>query len=269
LLERALNSFTLLDEWEMLPRVPHTQLRAGDGHYWILSGNFGAIRFGLESHEVFAYPIQGCDPDSFEGMLAREWLPLVYQAWGYQVLHASAAVHRTSDLVAALSGEARAGKSTLGYALGQRPGWQQIADESLVLQVEPGVVRLVYSPNRTRLRVATAQHFERSPGDQEPIAWPDGEFSLDSVFFLEPRLDGSIDGADAQIYPLDGGEAYPRLLNQAFALTLKLREHNRRLMKDYLQVARDVACYRLVYNRSFAALEAVLDAVEKRALGQS
>jgi hypothetical protein len=265
-IERALILSTVLDEWELPPHLPRTQLRAWDNSYWLSAAVLGAIRFDLGSREVCAYPRQGCDPAWFEGMLVREWLPLVYQAWGYQVLHASAAVHRSSGRVVALSGEAGAGKSTLGYALGRRPGWEQLADESLVLQVEPGAVRIVPSPNRVRLRASSAAHFEQSPGDQGPITWPDGELSLGAVFFLEPRPDGTGENQAAEATRLDGNEAYLRLLNQAFALTLKMHAHNRRLMQDYLHIARDIPCYRLVYDRSFAALEEVLDGIEKRAL---
>ena len=107
----------------------------------------------------------------------------------------------------------------------------------------------------------------RAPGDQGPIPWPEGDLSLGAVFFLEPQVGERAERPAAQAVRLDGAEAYPRLLNQAFALTLKMHTHNQRLMQDYLQIAREVACYRLVYDRSFAALEEVLDVVEQRALG--
>ena len=120
-------------------------------------------------------------------------------------------------------------------------------------------LRLEPISNTPSLRPASAAHFGVSREAQERLPWPELDLGLAHIYFLEET--GNVAVA---FTPLDGADAYPLLLNQAFALTLKLPELNRRLMQDYLSVARIVPCSRLAFPRRFEALEGVLQAVEQR-----
>ena len=133
--EHQLDNSTLLEEWQILPADPPTQLRKVGDAFWLSASGVGAIQFNASSRLISAYPQDGVQTRIFERALIHEWLPLVYQAWGYQVLHASAAVHLPSGMVIAFAGETRSGKSTLGYGLGQRSDWQQISDDSLAFTI--------------------------------------------------------------------------------------------------------------------------------------
>ncbi|MGE5223784.1 MAG: hypothetical protein ACM3PY_15205 [Omnitrophica WOR_2 bacterium] len=260
--EPAFQKAALLDEWAVAPGGIPSQTWIKGEHYWLVYPPVGAIRFQPQSHVIRAYPVQGLDLRVFQAFLYHEWLPMVYATWGFQVLHASAAVKSDCGAVAAFTGVTGTGKSTLGYGLGQRTGWQQIADESLALQVRPGSVSLVPIPNDPRLRPSSSDYYGLDQATGERLAWPAGALHLDTIFFLEPQNDGDSSPSPARILPLNGADAYSLLLKQAFALTLKDRSTNRRLMQDYLQIASQAQVCRLIYKRSFSDLPMVLDAVE-------
>jgi hypothetical protein len=257
------NRAPLLEEWDHPFAGVCTQLRGDQRACWLYDPSLGAIQFDLNTRSICAYPFDGVGPDWFERFLSHEWLPLVYQAWGYQVLHASAAVNLSGGGVLAFSGPAGAGKSTLGYCLGRRPGWGQIADESLAMEVGASGLRLAPIPNYIRLRPASAAHYNADRHNHEKLVWPDIEPYLQAVFFLEPfpSEDDSLE-TPPRLLPLDGVQAYPLFLGQAFALTLRLPDHNKRLMRDYLHIARRVPAYQLSYSKSFSVVDQVLDVVE-------
>lgn len=62
--------------------------------------------------------------------------------------------------------------------------------------------------------------------------------------------------------PLRAAETCLLLLEQAHALTLKIPEHNQRLMRDYLDLAAAVSAFRLAYRKSFDAIEEIFDTIE-------
>lgn len=246
----------------MTPGGAVSQLREADGYYWLGCFVVGGIRFNLASDKISAFPAQGVSEDVFERTLAHEWLPLVYQAWGYQVLHASAAACRAGGQVVAFSGDTGAGKSTLGFGLGQRPGWVQIADESLAMLIRNGRVELAPIPNFTRLRPHSARYFQRGSRDFDWLEWPSGELTLKGIYFLEVTpTEAGTSTPPVKVIQLNGAEAYPMILQQAFALSLTRHDHNQRLMSDYLQVARQVPCYRLLFSKTFPAIDEVLDVI--------
>lgn len=263
--KRRLDGGTLLEEWQLLPGGPTTQLREVDDSFWLSNPGIGAIQFDVSSRSISAYPQDGVDTSMFERALVHEWLPVIYQAWGRQVLHASGALHLASGVVVAFAGVTGTGKSTLGYGLGQRPGWRQIADDSLAFKITGDRVRLLSIPNVVRLRPASAKHYGQQAYSLEMLDWPDINLGLDYVFFVEKNGESEYSpGSPGRVVPISGVQTLPLLLQHAYALTLKLPEHNKRLLRDYLRLARQVAAFRLLFQRSFTALDETLNVVERQ-----
>jgi hypothetical protein len=70
----------------------------------------------------------------------------------------------------------------------------------------------------------------------------------------------------ACIRALSGTDVFPMSLRQAFALTLKMPEQNRRLMRDHLTLSAEVRAFRMAYRKGFNVLDEVLDLIERHSL---
>lgn len=233
-----------------------------DQTYWLWQAGVGGIRFRADLPEFFAFPCPDVEPAWFKQVVTRSWLPAIYQVWGRQVVHASAVVREKSGNVVAFVGPSGAGKSTVAYGLGRRAGWQMVSDDTLAFSRVDGRVALHPLRQAVRLRPATARHYGTAGEASEALAWPRGVVALACLYRLEvdPGLVGT-----ARITPLSGAESFRLALEQAFALSLNIPEHNRELMLDYAALAA-APSFRLVYRRSFDILENVLDDLEAHAV---
>jgi len=251
----------LLAQWPPSPseQFPTDCVRVGRD-FLIWQRDVGGLRFRADEPSCAAFPAQGADPSWFVHVVTRSWLPAVYQVWGRQVLHASAAIRRDTGRVVAFAGPSGAGKSTLAYGLADRPGWRPLSDDTLAFSIDGTNVRLHPLQNNTRLRPSAASHFGVTSGlSPAAIEWPEPPIALDRIYFLSAHEDFSV---DAEMELLPAPERYRLLLGQAHAFSLKLAEHNQRLMRDYLALAASVPIFRLHYRRTFGDLSRVLDRIE-------
>jgi hypothetical protein len=257
LLERG----RLLSRWEAAPLEPApTDCFQVGPAYWIWQPGVGGIQFFSDQPEFFAFPEASSDRAWFAYVVTRSWLPAIYQVWGRQVIHASAVVRRDTGEVVVFAGPSHAGKSTLAYGLSRRPGWGHLGDDTLAFSSGPRGLMLHPLPNEARLRQPSAQHFGHS-GVPEPLVWPDVPLHLSRVFVVAAEPDAP---APVSVEPLGVADSYRCLLEQAHAFALSIPEYNQRLMRDYLDLAARVPASRLVYRKSFDALDAVFDAIEQR-----
>jgi hypothetical protein len=263
--QTLVNGAELLTRWEPAPFefAPTDCFKLGDD-FWIWQPGVGGIRFNAAEPSFSAFPSETVDPAWFEHLIERSWMPAVYQAWGRQVLHASAVAEDNTGRVVAFTGPSGAGKSTLAYGLGQRPGWAHVADDTLAFSVEGGSITLHPLKNDARLRPATAAYHGRSDAPFQPIIWPDRALSLSRLFVIVGADDLT---TDAVIEPLTAVESYTLLLQQAHSFTLQIPAFNQQLMRDYLALTAGVSIARLTYRRSFDQMEAILDVIE-RTVGQ-
>jgi hypothetical protein len=251
----------LLTRWEPAPfeLSPTDCFRLGDD-FWIWQPGVGGIRFSAAKPVLGAFPSDSVDAAWFEHLIARSWMPAVYQAWGRQVLHASAVAGKGTGRVLAFTGPSGAGKSTMAYGLGQRPGWAHVADDTLAFSIDAGTITLHPLKNDARLRPATAAHHGRSDAPFQPIVWPSHALSLSTLFVIAG--DDEL-AADAVVEPLTAAESYTLLLQQAHAFTLRVPAFNQQLMRDYLALTASVPIVRLTYRRSFDRMDAILDVVDR------
>jgi hypothetical protein len=233
-----------------------------DRTFWLWQAGVGGIRFRSDLPEFFAFPSSDADPAWFERVVLHSWLPAIYQVWGRQVLHASAVLREPGGEVIAFVGPSGAGKSTIAYSLGRRSGWRMVCDDTLAFSCDGPGIALYPLRQEVRLRPATSARYGRAGEVFEPIAWPQGPVTLGRLYFL--AIDASLTRS-SRIVPVAAAESYRLLLEQAFALSLDIPEHNRELMLDYAALAA-VPSFRLVYRQSFDVIERVLDDLEAHAL---
>jgi hypothetical protein len=238
---------------------PTTCFRLG-ADYWIWQDGIGGVSFRADEPALTAFPAPDTDSSRFEKLIAREWLPAVYPVWGRQVLHASAVARRATGDVVAFTGPRGAGKSTMAFSLACRPGWIQIADDTLAFAAAQGRISLHPLPNDVRLRAPAAAHFGRADRPSEPVPWPDMDLTLRRVYVLDA---GDERMSRAVVAPLAPAESYLLLLEQAHTMTLSIPAHNQRLMRDYLALTAQVPAFRLSYRRSFDHLAGTLDDLER------
>lgn len=245
-------------------RGPVTRCHRLGPEYWIVREGYGSLRFSENHRKLRVHVARGVDPEEFRRRFVAQMIPAICSYWGWQTLHASGALHVASGRAVAFSGRSRSGKSTLAYALGQRSGWRQFADEAVVFAVEDRQARLVPVPNYIRLRAPTAEHFvTRSGGGRESLAAPAPDARLSALYFLDGP-DGH--AGHTTITPLAGLALLQRLLRQALTLLLDTGDQKRRFTEGYCELVRCVRGFDLAYPRRFEALGAVLDRIEAHLL---
>jgi len=261
---RLLTTGELLATWAPAPfeETATDCVRIGE-EYWVWQPGIGGISFFEDRPQLTAFPSAQVDPEWFEYLVTRSWLPAIYQIWGRQVLHASAVARSADGSAVAFAGPSHAGKSTMAYGLGRRSGWGLVSDDTLAFSsatvTGTVAINLHRLPNDARLRPASAEYFGGTAPPAEPYDWLTRPPRLTAIYFLDgdPHL-----ACPARVTTLKAGESYALLLEQAHAVTLKLAKHNRQLMQDYLELAATIPVFRLTYRRSFEAIEEVFDMLE-------
>ena len=223
--------------------------RTADGVGWIAVSRIAAYRFAAEG-PVEAASLGG-DDAAVEDTWLRSVLPLVVQARGTQVLHASAV--RGPAGVLALCGISTAGKSTVAAVLRSR-GHSVVADDALGFEVESEKVMALPLPFRLRLRPASVEalglpalaHVADEPAAAAPLV---------AVVLLEPA-----DAGPVTLKAIAASEAVGALMPHLYCFALE--EGKERLVESALGLACAASVHRLAFVRSFGQLAAQVECVE-------
>ena len=221
------------------------------GYGWVSIPGLASYRFGAVGDAVAVSDGDARDAD-VEDAWYRSVLPLVLQARGTQVLHASAVVGRHG--VVALCGTSTAGKSTLAWALGER-GHTAIADDALPFAVVDSRTVVRGLAHRIRLRAdVRARHgisqdaSLRDPGEElRPLA---------EVVVLVP--DESDSGE--RLSPV---ESFTALLPHAYCFALDDLETKAALTDAYLALAQGTPVTRVAVHDGLDRLDETVDVLER------
>jgi hypothetical protein len=230
---------------------------ADDDRRWIVWRDWGVFAFCQGSTMVQAWPAPGMTPAAVADVFARVLQPIILQSLGWQALHASAVLG--ADGVLAFCGVGRSGKSTLAYALG-RAGFDQIADDAVVIEPAGDGVLTHLLPFAPGLREPSRQHFggcipAGAAGDGSTLpenAW------LRAVFVL--RQDRALSRPDPpqRVQPV---QAFSALVTHARCFDEYDAAHLRRLVADYLQLAERVPVFSLNYPPRFAQFDELTEVI--------
>jgi hypothetical protein len=232
---------------------------AGADLCWIDCPGFGVFAFSGGSREVRVWPEAGIQYEAIVDTFEMLW-PVILQALGWQALHASAAVGPTGVL--AFCGNPGSGKSTLAFAM-HRAGWQQFADDALVLCLDGRHQKACPLPFRPRLRRASRAYFIQTHGSLPlfPRSQP-ADVALAAVFIL--RQDAGLSSPRVSRTPQ--AKAFSDVLAHAHCFDTENRTHTRQLVDDYLGLVGSVPVFNLEYPPDLQQLPRLTGAVIEAAV---
>jgi hypothetical protein len=217
--------------------------------------------FDERSDHVVAAPHPGIAADAVAELYWHSALPLVVQARGGEVLHASGVL--MSRGVVALCGASKSGKSTIAYGLHRR-GYRLWADDAVAVEVTEPAITALPLPFDVRLRPATAALFGLGEGAAR-LAGPVTRASRRDGLRRRSRPSAS-SGAGRRLRDAcasEASEAYPALLANAHCFSLEDPARKRLMLDRYLSLVARVPVMALAVPDGLERLPAILDALER------
>jgi hypothetical protein len=223
------------------------------GYSWIHLPEVATFRFSASGSSVETFFEHGLTFAKIRDTYERSVLPLIVQAMGVQVLHASGVLGDSGLMV--LAGVSASGKSTISYALGQR-GFPLWADDAVAFFVDGDTVRSSRLPFSPRLRPAAAESLGTAPP-----AMPVGATQappIEAVVLL--RQDHEFVGVSLdRLRPTD---AFPALLPQAYCFSVESTAGNRELVDEYLRLVELVPVWSIRFRPDLGNLPKILEKLE-------
>jgi len=215
--------------------------RRGD-KCWIEVPAVGRFSFSVDDEEVVGHVKPGVDPALVEDRFLRAILPLVLQARGEELLHASAVL--TPRGIVAVCGESGAGKSSLAYAL-TRLGHPAYADDAVAFQVNDDGPLARLLPFRLMIREGTASSFGIPAGPIEvTTAGLPQSAPLALIIVLES---GDVSAGRPMVEAMRPGLAFTQVLRHGYCFSLTESSRTRATIETYLRL---VAAVRVLTART-------------------
>jgi hypothetical protein len=234
-------------EWTTTDGSTLLGYRAADACWAVVEG-LGAYRF-RRGGDVDAIPERELPHRDLQDAYRRSVLPLVLQARGVEVLHASAVALREG--VVALCGTSTTGKSTLAWALGQR-GYEIVADDALAVSLNGGGALALTLPFRLRLRPDARLC---AGGDTVREGAGGAEEPLRALVMLERGGAGPV----TRLVPID---AFATLLPHAYCFSLEDEARKKALVSVYLNLVQAIPVVRFPFADGLDRLDEAVDALE-------
>jgi hypothetical protein len=233
-----------------------------DEHGWVELPGVGTFRFDREHLSVMAIPHPSVSDDVLRDSYYRAALPLALHFFGFEVLHASAAL--TPLGVVAFCAVSETGKSTTVAALSRR-GYKAWADDAVPVEIDDGGRCAHALAVPFRLRVDSAASPSSGQGDRPPF-WPKpGPIELRSTPLVALCVMRRVDslGRAAEIRRLTAVEAVAALLPHGYCFSLADPDRKRSMLQRYVELAARVPTYEMTVASGLEKLPAVLDRIER------
>lgn len=233
-----------------------------DGRHRVDLPELVSFVFDRTGEEVRAIPHPPARPELIREVFEHSALPLVLQALGTEVLHASAVLAPRG--VVAFCGASGMGKSTIAYGLHRR-GYPLWADDAVAVQTSPTAVGVIPLPFDVRLRPAPARLFgygarsTRLPSGR-PLTPPDDRepTRLGALFVLSQAS-----SAGPTMGRLEPSAAFAALLPHAYCFSPNDVEGKRRMLGRYLELAARLPVFRVCLADNLDTLPSALDGIEQ------
>jgi hypothetical protein len=200
------------------------------------------------------WPTAGVSLERVRAEFGRIVQPLILQALGQQVLHASAAAG--PDGVIAFCGLSGSGKSTLSYAVAARPTFAHFADDSLLWREQDGRPLAMHLPFSSSLRIASRVFFDTRPA---AVPWNGAADDLPLAALFVLRQNGTTPWP--AVVPIASTRAFTTVLAHAHCFDAESRDEVARLTSSYLTLVEHVPVFDVSYRPNFPSLDRLVDAV--------
>jgi hypothetical protein len=222
--------------------------------HWSDCSRLGIFVFSAGSKEVRVWPDPETSQEAIIDTFSRAVQPIVLQALGQQALHAGAVVGPAG--VVAFCGAKGSGKSTLAFAM-QQAGWQQFADDALILRFDRLCVTACPLPFAPRLRRDSRAHFADLGSHVTATQQQLTELPLSAVFLLRQ----SDEVCNPRVSLMQASRALSELIAHAHFFDAGDLAHMRQLFGDYLGLVSRVPIFILEYRPNFQLLPQMTRAV--------
>jgi hypothetical protein len=207
----------------------------------------GSFAFDASRDTVTSFPDCGTTESELTDAYHRVALPIVQQARGYQVMHASAI--RTTRGVVAFCGVSGIGKSTTALAFGRR-GYPVWGDDAVCFDTSQNPIRAISLP--------FARIVQSGSRDDRSAVAP-----LSAVCVLQ-KPSNLGDGGAVHVAAVDTAAAFTATLEHAYSLGLGDRDRRTRLIEGYLRLAASTPVLVVRPARGLDHLESLVEAIEQR-----
>jgi hypothetical protein len=237
-----------------------------NGQHWVHLPNLATYAYVAGADIVRVIAQSSARPEIVLDTYWRSVLPILLQAQGQEVLHASAIM--TSKGVVAFCAMTETGKSTLAYALSRR-GYSLWADDAVAFDTVAGQARAIPLPFRIHLRPASASLFGHDAG--LPLTAPSWEIPggirtesapLHRLFVLE-RSESTGEGNGVEIVRVTSSQALLAVLPHAYCFSLQDRANKQRMLQNYAELVNRVPVYALRFRPGFERLPMIMDQIEQ------
>jgi len=231
-----------------------------NGQHRIDLPGLASFLFDSDTAIVTAIPDPSVRPSGIVDIYHHAVLPVVLQALGTEVLHASAVLTRRG--VVALCGGSGAGKSTLAFGLSRR-GYPIWADDAVAVETH-AAPRSVPLPYEIRLRPAAATFFGQGipacPLAAREEARSDRRPGLAALCVLNWTAGMRGEVAVERLRP---SAAFSAVLAHAYCFSLQGAERKQQLVRHYLDLTARVPVFDARFEAHLDGVPAVLDAIEQ------
>ena len=223
----------------------------------VLLPNIGIIRVIDEAGQVRGTVANSSKIPVMEEVYHRFALPMILQAAGAEMLHASA-IRGTTGVIA-FCGPSGTGKSTLAYML-SRKKFQHWADDSLVFVPRESAFQALRLPFRPRVEIAASTAVEFISGTESA--------PLLAIAILQRHPGGAVDAGEfhAEVKRFSSSDAFRALLPHIFSFILADQKRNALMMARYFDVAARLPIFDVRFTPCLDALPKLCDIVEQSCL---
>lgn len=219
----------------------------------VLLPRIGILRVVNEAGHVHGVVADPAKIPLIEEVYYRFALPMILQAAGAEMLHASAI--RGANGVIAFCGPSGTGKSTLAYTL-SRTKYQHWADDSVVFVPQERAFQAFRLPFRPRVEIAAPSSVHFQAGTE--IA------PLLAIAILQRHPGGFVDASDfhAEVQRFSSAEAFRSILPHIFSFILADRKRNALMMARYFDLAAQVPMFDVRFTPCIEALPKLCETIE-------
>ena len=224
-------------------------------------------RFASDDPHITAFPEACASRALVYDVYRRSVLPMALQALGSEALHASAI--EADGRVIAFAAVSQTGKSTVAYGLSRR-GYEQWADDGVVLEVGGGRALAVPLPFDVRLRPESSGMFGLDGSRFHQFSSMDAErcserkpTPLGAICVLSRSTECS-SGSPVTIERLEPAQAFAPVLTHAHEFDPSNLDRRRRMLQTYLELLDVVPVYDVRFRPGVEHFPRVLDAIVAR-----